>query len=152
MDLELFDEVAETFRSLLPQDLGTPRVRARRYGLKVWFGPETPPKEHYEAQVIGAKHVADATVLAIEIGFHTEHPKVADNDAVLAHLSRQEKQWRKVLGPEAESGPFLGRPDDWRRISETWPDPDLGEPGLRFELATRLLDYVTALEPTRSTR
>ena len=42
---------------------------------------------------------------------------------------------------------FLGRAEHWRRISEVWPDPDLSEPGLAFEIASRLVDYVTALEP-----
>ena len=50
------------------------------------------------------------------------------------------------------AGPFLGSRDDWRRISETWPDPDLGEEDLAFELAARLTDYITALEPILRTR
>ena len=149
MELDLFDHVADLFRSLLPPDLGEPQIRARRYGLKVWFGGVAPTREHYEAQVVGARHVAGTSALALEIGFHSEHPKVADNDAVLAALLASERTWRRVLGPEAEAGPFIGRPEDWRRVSETWPDPDLGDPELGFELATRLTDYVAALEPVR---
>ena len=147
VELTLFDEVAEVLRGLVPPDLGELRHRAHRYGIKVWFGPQTPRKEHYEAQVIGPAAVDDATVLALEIGFHAEHPKVGDNDAVIARLTSQERRWRRKLGKEAVVGPFLGRPDPWRRISETWPDPDLGAPDLAFELGARLTDYITVIEP-----
>ncbi len=47
------------------------------------------------------------------------------------------------------AGECLGRADHWRRISETWPDPDLDDPELGTELAMRLLDYIEALEPAR---
>ena len=132
---------------ILPSDLGTLRLRAHRYGIKVWFGAEKPTKEHYEAQVVGARDVPGARTLALEVGFHSEHPKVADNDAVIARLTANEKKWRKEVGKEAEVAPFLGRADNWRRVSETWLDPDLGEPGIAFEIASRLVDYITALEP-----
>lgn len=147
MDLHLFDAVAVNLRALTAPDLGVPQVKAHRYGIKVWFGSSTPTREHYEAQVLNARHVPEAKVLALEIGFHAEHPKKAENVAVLAHLVEQEKNWRSVIGKEAVAGPFIGRPDDWRRVSETWPDPDLGEEDLAFELAARLTDYIGALEP-----
>lgn len=150
LSLGLFDEMAEALRSLLPDELADARMRVRRYGIKVWFGSPTPTREHYEAQVIGAKHAPGAAVLGLEVGFHTEHPKVEDNDAVMARLRAGEADWREVLGDEATAGPFLGRPEDWRRISETWADPDLGDPELAFELAARLTDYITALEPLRA--
>jgi hypothetical protein len=149
MELLLFDEVAEALRSLLPGTLGELHVRTHRYGAKVWFGTSSPPREHYEAQVVGPRHVADAEILAVEVGFHSEHPNPAENEKVLAGLVKQQKRWRRVLGDEAVAGDFLGRTDDWKRVSETWPDPDLSDPDLGFELATRLLDYVTALEPVR---
>jgi hypothetical protein len=57
-----------------------------------------------------------------------------------------------VIGDEAVVGPFLGRPDVWRRVSETWPDPDLSDGDLALELAGRLTEYVTALEPVRRDR
>ena len=139
--------VAVNLRALVPAELGEPRLRAQRYGIKVWFGPATPTREHYEAQVVGPRHVPEASTLALEVGFHAEHPKPADNAAALACLTAQEKRWRKALGEEAVAGPFLGTRDDWRRVSETWPDPDLGEEDLAFELAARLTDYITALEP-----
>jgi hypothetical protein len=147
VEATLFDSVADGVLGMLPDEVGTPQVRARRWGLKLWFGGETPTKEHYEAQVIGAKHVAEATGLALEVGFHAEHPQADRNDAVLAILVSGERRWRKVLGREPVAGPFLGRPDDWRRVSETWADPDLDDPDLGMELAARLVDYVTALEP-----
>ena len=47
------------------------------------------------------------------------------------------------------AGEFIDDRHGWQRLSETWPDPDLGDPDLPFELATRLTDYITALEPLR---
>ena len=147
--MELFEEVGDALRGLVPRDLGTLRIRERRWAIKVWFGPEKPIREHYEAQVVGAKFVPAAKVLALEVGFHAEHPALADNEAVVERILAAEKKWRRVLGKEAEVAPFLGRPDDWRRISETWLDLDLGDPELPFEIAARLTDYVTAFEPLR---
>ena len=66
---------------------------------------------------------------------------------MLGLLLKAEKRWRKVLGTDAVAGPFLGRADLWRRVSETWADPDLGEPDLGMEVASRLADYIDALEP-----
>ena len=146
----MFDEVAQALRSLLPDDLGPLRTRAHRYGIKVWFGPVKAPREHYEAQVISARHVPDATVLAIEVGFHAENPDPARNAQTLADLAVHEKRWRRALGTEAEAAPFIDDRHGWRRVSETWPDPDLGDPDLAFEVATRLTDYITALEPLRA--
>jgi hypothetical protein len=148
----LFDDVADALRGMIPPELGALRLRARRYGIKVWFGPEAPPREHYEAQVIGADAVSEAKILAIEVGFHVEHPKPADNNRVIAHLLEAEADWRPIIGDEAVAGAFLGRADTWRRVSETWPDPDLGDPELALELAARLVDYTTALEPARADR
>ena len=59
--------------------------------------------------------------------------------------------WRRALGKDAVAGPFLG-PDNWRRISETWPDIDLSEEGLAIEIGVRLVDYIGALEPLRRAR
>jgi hypothetical protein len=141
-----FIEAGDVLRSLLPRELGEARIRARRYGIKVWFGASDPAKEHYEAQVIGARYVPEATVLALEVGFHSEHPNADDNERTLDALLRSERQWRKALGPDVVGGPFLGR-DSWRRLSETWVDPDLSDPDLAVEVGTRLFEYMTALEP-----
>jgi hypothetical protein len=147
----LFDEVAEAMRGMVPDELGTFRHRARRYGIKVWFGADDAPREHYEAQVIAPAHVEGATILALEIGFHAEHSDVVANDAVIARITKAERGWRKLLGDDTEVAPFLGRPDDWRRVSETWNDPDLSDPELGLEIASRLTDYLIALEPARQT-
>ena len=150
MELQLFDEVAEVLRGLLPAELGVLHCKHHRYGIKVWFGSAKPTREHYEAQVIGAKRVPDAEVLAIEIGFHAEHRDPTENEATLAHLLQQDKRWRKVLGQHAVAGAFIDDRHGWQRVSETWADPDLGDPELPIELATRLTDYITALEPLRA--
>jgi hypothetical protein len=152
VELSIFEEAGEALRGLAPPDLGEYRHRAHRYGVKVWFGPSTPTREHYEAQVVGPDADRRARVLAIEVGFHAEHPKAEENDAVIAHLLASEKQWRRVVGKEAQVGDFLGRQDNWRRVSETWPDPDLDDGDLVIEIATRLTDYITALEPIRRRR
>ena len=147
----MFGVVAQALRGLVPDDLGELHVRAHRYGVKVWFGDaDKPTREHYEAQVIGAKHVPEASVLAIEVGFHAENPDPTLNEHALALLGKQEKRWRKGLGPEPVAGPFIDDRRGWQRLSETWPDPDLGDPDLALEIAGRLTDYITALEPLRS--
>jgi len=150
MDLPLFDEVGEVLRGLLPPELGVMRCKHHRYGIKVWFGPVKATREHYEAQVIGAQHVAEATVLAIEVGYHAEHRDPADNDRALAALVEQDKRWRKTVGRQAVAGAFIDDRHGWTRVSETWSDPDLSDPDLPMELATTLADYITALEPLRS--
>jgi hypothetical protein len=147
MEPSLFDDVADAVRGLLPPELGEVHLRAHRYGIKVWFRTAKPTREHYEAQVVGARDAPGARVLALEVGFHCEHPKEPENEAVIARLLTQEKRWRRAIGKEAVVGPFLGRAEHWRRISEVWLDPDLSETGLAFEIASRLVDYITALEP-----
>lgn len=149
--MELFEEVADALRSMVPPELGPPRCRWHRYGVKVWFGPETPTRLHYEAQVVGPRHVPEAEVLALEVGFHAEERKPDDNDAVLAHLTSVERRWRKTLGPAPVAGEFLGR-DTWARLSETWLDPDLSDDELGLEVAARLTDYIEALEPILRSR
>jgi hypothetical protein len=149
MESQLFDEVADALRGMLPPELGDLRMRVRRYGIKVWFGQSEPPREHYEAQVIGPNDVKEASVLALEIGFHAENSAAAENKKVVGHLVEHEKQWRPVL-KQAVAGPFLGRAKSWQRVSETWPDPDLGDPELAIEVAAQLADYISALEPARA--
>jgi hypothetical protein len=149
VEQHVFDEVAQALRGLLPDDLGVLQTKAHRYGIKVWFGPVKATREHYEAQVIGAKHVPEATVLAIEVGFHAENADPKRNEDAVAELVGQEKRWRRALGPEPVAAPFIADRHGWQRLSETWPDPDLGDPDLAFELAARLTDYITTLEPLR---
>jgi hypothetical protein len=151
VESQLFEEVGDALRGMLPSDLGELRMRVRRYGIKIWFGPAEPPREHYEAQVIGAQGVKGAKTLALEIGFHAEHSHVADNKKVIAALEADEPRWRPLVGDAAVIGPFLGRAKSWRRVSETWPDPDLRDPELAIEVAAQLADYIAALEPARLT-
>lgn len=148
----VFADVADALRGLVPGELGDPRLYDHRYGIKVWFDSPKAPREHYEAQVVGAALVPSAEVLGLEIGFHSEYPDVADNEAAIARLLDKEKTWRRTLGAEPAAGPFLGQAEHWRRISEVWADPDLGDPELPFELAARLSEYIACLEPHRRKR
>jgi hypothetical protein len=152
-DRSLFEDVSDALRGQSAADLGELHCTHHRYGIKLWLGPAAKaPREHYEAQVVGPQYVPAAVALAIEVGFHCEHPQEADNEAVIATLVGSERSWRKQLGEEVLVGTFLGRAEHWRRISEVWPDPDMSDPELVFELAARLIDYVTALEPYRTAR
>ena len=152
IDRSLFGDVADAMRGLVAEDLGPLRCSHHRYGIKVWLGPEKPPREHYEAQIIGRDHAPGASVVALEVGFHSEHQKETDNEAVISDLLRSEPQWRPELGDEAVVGTFLGRAEHWRRVSEIWADPDLADPVIVLEIGTRLTDYLTALEPHRAGR
>lgn len=145
----VFDEVAAILPSLLPDELRDARMQARRWGIKVWFGPVRPTREHYEAQVLGKDADPAAKVLCIEVGFHAEGSKEADNDAAVERLTSRRRDWNGVIGKEAVAGDFLGGATRWRRISETWPDPNLGDPELPFEIAARLCDYISVFEPIR---
>ena len=151
-DRSLFEEVADALRGFASDELGPLHSSHHRYGIKVWRGAVKPPREHYEAQVVGREQAPGAQQLAIEVGFHSEHPKEADNEAVAAELARSEGEWRRDLGADPVLGPFLGRAEHWRRLSELWLDPDLDDPELVFELADRLTEYVTVLERHRSRR
>lgn len=146
--MQLFEEVAEAVRGLAPTELGVFHHRTHRYGTKIWFGDPDPPREHYEAQVIRPTLVAEAELLAVEVGFHAEHRDPTANEGVVDRLRAAESQWRPTLGDGPTIGTFLGR-DGWRRLSETWPDPDLEDPELGTELALRLVDYATLIEPLR---
>jgi hypothetical protein len=149
---DLFGDAADVLRSLLPPELHGAQMRHHRWGLKVWFGDGTTKdpasNEHYEAQVVNKRFVPDAKVIALEVGFHAEHPKPNENERILGVLTGTEKRWRKTLGPDAVAGPFLGR-DTWCRLSETWADVDLHDPELAVEIGTRLFDYIVTIEPLR---
>jgi hypothetical protein len=151
-DRSLFEEVADALRGFVSGELGSLHSSHHRYGIKVWTGSAKPPREHYEAQVVGPEQAPGAQSIAIEVGFHSEHPKEADNEAVAARLAGSEDEWRPLLGAEPVLGPFLGRAEHWRRLSEVWLDPDLDDPELVFELADRLTEYLTVLEPLRVQR
>ena len=142
MSRAFFEQVVETLVGFLPPEQSRFSSRITGRNAKVWFGAEA--KEHYEAQLVRRD---GATVL--EIGFHAEHSSPERSDAVLQRLLTGERRWRRTLGKEVETGPFLGRPSPWRRASETWPDVDLDDPGTAVDAADRLAAYITALEPLR---
>lgn len=146
LETHLFEQVAEAVRSLMPDAQTTLNLRAHRRGVKAWFGGEKPPREHYEAQVMPRRYVDGTEGMAVEVGFHAEHKDQAHNEAVIAVLLKHEKLWRRQLGSEAEVGVFYGA-DQWRRVSEVWIEPDLDDPELAFEMAARLVDYLSAIEP-----
>ena len=120
---------------------GQLHATAHQRGIKVWYDDAT--REHYEAQLI---RVDDD--VALEVGFHAEHPKASENEVLLARLLDEEPVWRRELGDEPEAGAFIGA-DRWRRISEIWEAPDPDDVDAAIEVAARLADYVTVLEPLR---
>ena len=146
----LFAEAGELLRMMVPDGLGELRTRAHRRGIKVWFGPEKPTREHYEAQLIPRRLVDDREGAVLEIGFHVEHSDERTNQAVADQLQAKRKVWARELGPSAELDAFLGR-DSWRRLSEIWEDvAELeADPEAPFEIACRLVDYVSVIEPIR---
>lgn len=143
----LFAEAAQLVRTLVPDGVGEVRTRSHRRGVKVWFGPSQPTREHYEAQVIPGRLAGQGHGL-LEIGFHAEHPDEAANQAVADRLESKTSVWRRELGAPAELDTFYGR-DSWRRLSETWPDAEQLEddPDAAFEIACRLVDYISVIEP-----
>ncbi len=143
MTRAFFEEVVESLVGFLPPEQSRFSSRVSGRNVKVWFGAD--PREHYEVQLLRR---GGATVL--EIGFHAEHPDAARSDGILQQLLAGERTWRRALGPEVETGPFLGRPSPWRRASETWSDAHLDDPGTAVETADRLAAYITALEPLRA--
>ena len=147
MEIPLFEQVGELVRTLVPESLGPVRYRSHRRGVKVWIGAEQATRLHFEAQLIPRRLVDDREGTALEVGFHAEDGDVAVNDAALERIAAAEDAWRSELGAEPEAGPFLGRPDDWRRVSETWIEPELEDEELAFELASRLADYLTQIQP-----
>ena len=149
MELPLFDQVADLVRAMTPDELGRVRMRAHRRGVKVWFDTDTAPKEHYEAQLLARRHVDALEGMALEIGFHTEHGDLERNVAVIDRVVETEEVWREQLGDEAEVDTFFGA-ENWRRISEAWIEPDLDDPDLAFEIAGRLVDYMSAIEDARA--
>ncbi len=144
----MFEEVGEIVRSLCAGAFDDLRMNTHRYGIKVWFGPEKPTRGHYEAQVLQRRKVDGKEGLCLEIGFHSEHRTLDENEAELKVLTAQEKKWRKQLGKEATAGEFFDA-DVWRRLSDVWFDPDLHDSETPFEIASRLADYLLILEPIR---
>lgn len=149
VDAGLFAAVEDVVRSLTADRVDTCRTRSHRYGIKAWFGGETPGREHYEAQILGRHKVDGVKGVALEIGFHAEHKLESDNVAVLDRLVAAEATWRAVLGDEAVAGVFFDA-SKWRRLSDVWLDPDLGGDDAAFDIGSRLIDYIDVVEPLRA--
>ena len=141
MERTFFHQVQDVFESFVIDVGGTLHATAHGRGIKVWYDEAT--REHYEAQLVRV----DGKIV-LEVGFHAEHPKVGENEAVLNRLLDDEHAWRRELGDEPEAGVFLGV-DRWRRISEIWEDPDPDDVDAAIEIAARLADYVSVLETLR---
>ena len=141
MEQSFFDEVLDALTGSVPAEFGRLHSSVHRGGLKVWF--HEPHREHYECQLL---HIDGE--LMLEIGFHTEHSKATLNEETIALLTTSEPIWRKALGGEPVVGEFLERPN-WHRVSECWPAPRLDDIDASIEIAARLADYITALEPCR---
>ena len=151
MELPLFEQVGELARTLVAAEVGDVRFRSHRRGVKLWLDADEPPRLHYEAQLVPRRHVDGLDGAVLEIGFHAEDRDQAVNDAAVESIVGAESAWRADLGEQAVAGPFLGRPEDWRRCSEIWIEPDLDDEEIAFEIASRLADYVNALEPVLAT-
>jgi len=147
VELPLFEQVGELTRTLVAAEVGVVRFRAHRRGVKVWLDADDAPRLHYEAQLVPRRFLDGRDGAMLEVGFHAEERDVSVNDQAIAALTASEETWRAELGDATEAGPFLGRPDDWRRCSETWLEPDLEDDEVAFEIASRLADYVNALQP-----
>jgi hypothetical protein len=141
VERSFFHQVQDVFEGFVLDVDGQLHATAHQRGIKVWYDDAT--REHYEAQLI---RVDDD--VALEVGFHAEHPKVGENEVLLARLLGEEPVWRRELGDEPEAGAFIGA-DRWRRISEIWEAPDPDDVDAAIEVAARLADYVTVLEPLR---
>ncbi len=146
MDAGLFDQVYEISRSLSGGLSGRLRGKAHRYGVKVWLDADVAPRVHFEAQVMRRSNVDGGEGVALEVGLHAELKSEADNEAVLRLLKENEPAWRGLLGAEATLGTFYGA-DKWRRLSDAWFDFSLEDSEIAMEIASRLVDYVEALEP-----
>jgi hypothetical protein len=136
------EEAEQGLVSFLPHDQPR-RILCTGANIRVLHPPHDA--EHYELQLMEGP-----TGLRIEIGFHAEHKSAEANDAAIAVLTAAEKRWRKALGPDAEAGPFLGRPRPWRRLSEVWDDTAGFEDGVAVEAAERLALYIELFEPIRA--
>jgi hypothetical protein len=132
-----FETVDDALHGFLPPALRDFDSHRSGMNLKVWF---EEGREHYEVQLVSGP--------ALEIGFHAEHKDATRNDAVLGRLVDGEKRWRKTLGRAPQTGPFLGRQKNWRRVSEVWDGEGLTEDAA-VEAAERLGAYIEALEPLR---
>jgi hypothetical protein len=136
-----YDDVYDAFTGFLPPSLRNFESYRTSHNIKVWYGSGG---EHYEVQSIRRR-----TGYELEIGFHAEHREAERNVEVIDGLVAKERKWRKALGSEPEAGKFLGsQTRTWRRLSEVWPATD--DPEIAVDAASRLAEYICALEPIRT--
>ncbi|HJT37169.1 MAG TPA: hypothetical protein VJ818_01985 [Actinomycetota bacterium] len=133
-----YEDVSDALVSFLPPGYRDFASAISGRNLKVWFGEDG--HEHYEVQQLGRRK--------LEIGFHAEYAAESRNEAVLSAFRKRERSWRRALGNEAQSGPFVGR-KGWRRLSEVWDGPGLDTEEAAVEAAERLARYITTLEKIR---
>ena len=143
MSRAFFEQIVEALVGFLPPGRQAFSSRVSGRNVKVWFGAEA--REHYEVQMLRRDGVP-----LLEVGFHAEYPDADHNQEVLSRLVAAERRWRRVLGPQVETGPFLGRAGGWRRASETWDGVDLSDFGAAVEAADRLAEYIAVFEPLRA--
>ncbi len=141
VERSFFHQVQDVFEGFVTDVEGELHASSHKRGIKIWYDDAT--REHYEAQLVRLE--GD---VVLEVGFHSEYPKVGENEVVLARLLDEESVWRRELGDDPVAGEFLGAAK-WRRISETWDVPDPDDVDAAIEVAARLADYVTVLEPLR---
>jgi hypothetical protein len=157
VELGFFENIGEVARLGLDIEVDDLHMRAHKYGVKVWFGEEKAAKEHYEAQIVSTRHLTGNDGIVLEIGFHAEHRDVSLNQAALDKVLAQSQRWAEVIGTcvvapadithdEAVADQFLGN-STWRRISETWVDPDMSDTELSIEAGARLADYINCFQP-----
>jgi hypothetical protein len=132
-----FETVDDALHGFLPPALRDFDSHRTSMNLKVWY---EEAREHYEVQLVSGP--------ALEMGFHAEHKEPGRSEEVLARLVDGEKRWRKALGRAPQTGAFLGRQKNWRRVSEVWDGDGLTDDAA-VEAAERLAAYIEALEPLR---
>lgn len=52
MERTFFEHVLDAFEGFVDDELGEPKARWHRRGIKVWFGADDKAREHFEAQLI----------------------------------------------------------------------------------------------------
>ncbi|HVL82123.1 MAG TPA: hypothetical protein VM840_11105 [Actinomycetota bacterium] len=149
MSRAFFVDVADALAGFLPPPLRSFSSSITSANLKVWYGEAL--REHYEVQFLSPRVVPGADGPLLEIGFHAEHRDPADSLRAVETLVERERDWRRVLGPRPEAGPFVGV-DRWARLSELWTTQEMAGREVSVDAAERLAAYVTALEPLRRSR
>ena len=148
MELGTFDVVGEAVRALVPAELGPVHQRSHRYGIKVWFGADKPPR----AALRGAGGGREARCGGQGAGHRGRVPRGAPaprgqrrgRRACCSGARRRGARCSATMSRPVRSSGDRRTGGACRRRG---PIPDLGDPELAMEVATRLVDYVVAFEP-----